>query len=214
MKTLIRVTQDTKAYVVIESAIILPIYIFAIFGIIVVALYLPERAVLQRATQTAASSIAIQESDAWLRINENTGQLEFVPEKGNVYVNFVRSLVWTRNRRNTMETQAISIVENLSQNQLLLLGVGDIDVTIQTRNWVVYQEIKVTASRTMEIPVRFPFINMPLYIPMTYSSTAVVNNSAEFVRTIDMLVDLFRFITNSNVRNNMRNTVANESREG
>ena len=50
--------RDTRGYAVVEATILFPIMMMIFAGLMLLAVYLPNRAVLQRATQYAATAMA------------------------------------------------------------------------------------------------------------------------------------------------------------
>ena len=71
---------------------------------------------------------------------------------------------------------------------------GELEVACKVNNFVVYKEIVVTATRTIPIPVDLSLVNFPKEIPITVSSTAVVQNGDEFVRNIDIAKDFVQYL--------------------
>lgn len=61
-------------------------------------------------------------------------------------------------------------------------------------NYIVYKEIVVTATRTIPMPVDLSFVNFPTEIPITVTSTAVVQNGDEFVRNMDLAKDFTEYL--------------------
>ena len=66
MKKYTKFLADTKAYAVVEATILFPIIMMIFAGLVLLAMYLPTRAVLQQATQYAATALATEQSDTWL----------------------------------------------------------------------------------------------------------------------------------------------------
>lgn len=200
--------NDNSALAVVEATFILPIIFLTFAGVVLVSIYLPSRAALQHATQFAATALATQESDTWIYFDENTMEFRLLTQKSNVYVDFVRSInFWSRGIRDGIQNRAEIIVTTLEPNSFHITQPGELKVSTTVRNFVVYREIVVTATRIIRVPIDLPIIDFPLEIPITATSTAVIKNSDEFVRSMDILVDLFnRFLTES-VRDSINNVV-------
>ena len=67
-------------------------------------------------------------------------------------------------------------------------------VTCHINNYVIYQEVVVTATDVVRVPIDLSFIKFPNTIDLTTSSTAVVQNGDEFVRNMDIAADFVKYI--------------------
>lgn len=194
--------KNEQGYAVVEATILFPIIMMVFAGLVLLSMYLPTRAVLQRETQYAATVLATTESDTWLGFD--TGRMEYYwlggsqpPE--NVYVALISSLF-----KGNSESKAKTIVETRDESNFVTRA-GNLTVECKVNNFVIYKEIVVTATRTIPSPVNLSFVNFPSEIPITVSSTAVVQNGDEFVRDIDIAKDFLDYL-NKEVFNNPANT--------
>ena len=71
---------------------------------------------------------------------------------------------------------------------------NDLEVNYGVINYVVYREIIVTATKHIKLPVDLSFVGLQNEIPITVTSTAVVQNGDEFVRDIDLAADIAKDI--------------------
>ena len=81
--------RDTRGYAVVEATILFPIMMMIFAGLMLLAVYLPNRAVLQRATQYAATAMATESSDTWIYFDENNMEYKWYGggfQLPNVYV--------------------------------------------------------------------------------------------------------------------------------
>ena len=182
-----------NAYAVVEATIIFPIIIMIFAGIVLLSMYLPTRALLQRATQYAATAIATETSDTWLFYDFNGMHYSWAESRSdlsNVYVSLISSFKST-NRDDADDAERIV-------SAVVKSGVstapGKLQVEYTVVNHIVYKEIIVTATKRIPSPVRMPMVGFPEEIPITVSSTAVVTNGDEFVRNIDIAADLAGFL--------------------
>ena len=83
MKHLNRLWRDTRGDAVVEATILFPIIIMIFAGLVLLAMYLPTRAALQRATQYAATAIATERSDTWLRHDPDALAYYWIHERMN-----------------------------------------------------------------------------------------------------------------------------------
>jgi hypothetical protein len=197
---------DTSAAAVVEAAILFPM-IFMIFGgLVLLSMYLPERAILQRATQYTATALATERSDTWIYYDENNlsfgwygSKAEMPPDKRNVYIALFKAIVAGE------DGQAEPSVRNLEKKANILhklenydysgqLSGDGLEVRYEMANYVVYKEISVTSTRTIPMPVDLSFVMFPKELVITVTSTAVVQNGEEFVRNMDLAVDFVDYL--------------------
>ena len=183
--------QSTDGYAVVEATILFPIIMMIFAGIVLLAMYLPTRAALQRATQYAATALATEQSDTWLSFDAGDMTYEWITQKKdlpNVYVALVSSFF-----KGDAGEKAKSIVQTLENNGITQT-VGELTVSCEIHNYVVYKELVITATRTIPVPVDLSFVNFPTEIPITVTSTAVVQNGDEFVRNMDIAADFISYL--------------------
>lgn len=180
-----------RGYAVVEATILFPIMIMIFAGLVLLAMYLPTRASLQRSTQYAATVLATESSDTWLQFDTDSmeyGWLDEMPAAKNVYAALISSFF-----KGDAGMEAEAIVENLEGDGLIRRG-GNLTVECEIINYVIYKEIIVTATRTIPMPVDLSFVHFPTEIPITVSSAAVVQNGDEFIRNIDIAKDFLVYL--------------------
>ena len=185
--------KDIKGDALVEAAILFPIMIMIFAALVLLAAYLPIRGTLQRATQYAATALASEKSDTWLFFDENSLSYYFENDKSrldNVYVALVKSVVSGKNDAYKAET----IVKKIEESSLSIRP-GVLTVEYGIVNYIIYKEIIITATRTIPVAVDLSFIGFPKEIPITVTSTAVVQNGDEFIRNLDIAVDFVGFIS-------------------
>ena len=190
MKKYTKFLADTKAYAVVEATILFPIIMMIFAGLVLLAMYLPTRAVLQQATQYAATALATEQSDTWLEYDTGAMKYNWTRNPGNVYVDFLVSL-FTRD----LNSDAKTIVSKL-EGKSLTSRTGKLSVECSAVNYVIYKEIIVTATRTIPVPVDLSFVKFTKEIPITVSSSAVVLNGDEFVRNLDLAAEFVEYLAN------------------
>lgn len=176
----------------VEATVLFPIIIMIFAGIVLLAMYLPTRAGLQRATQYAATAIATERSDTWLKYDVDGMKYYWETDKdrlGNVYSSLIRAI--GGNRRDD-EDDAKQIVGKAEENNPFKAP-GETIVEYGVVNYIIYKEVIVTATRTVPMPVDLSFVKFPKEIPVTVTSTAVVVNGDEFVRNMDLAADITQF---------------------
>lgn len=191
MKRWSQLWNDAKGYAVVEATILFPIIMMVFAGLMLLAFYLPNRAVLQRATQYAATAMATESSDTWLRFDENSMEYKWYGSRSqlpDVYVALFNALF-----NGNVQSKGETIVKKLD-NQSIAVRRGNLTVECKVNSFVIYKEISVTATRTISVPVDLYFVKFPKEIPITVTSTAVVQNGDEFVRNIDLVADFIGYL--------------------
>lgn len=192
MKTLRELKRDTRGDAVVEAAILFPILMMIFCALVILAMYLPARSLLQRATQYAATALSTERSDTWLAYDETAMQYKIVGKNQlqNVYVAVFSSAFEGRDS----DTQSGKIVKNLEGESIQSLAGEETRVECQVTNHIIYKEISITATRNIPSPVNLSFIGFPEYIPVTVTSTAVVQDGDEFVRNMDIAKDVYKWL--------------------
>ena len=178
---------SNRGSAVVEATILFPIIFMIFFGLVILAMYLPTRSALQYATQGAANALAVEQGDTWLNYDENSLSYKWAGSKSelpNVYVALVNSM-----GKGDYNSKARTIVTKL-ESKTPTFKSGTLEVKCYVNNYIIYKEIIVTATRKIPSPINLSFINFPTEIPITVSSTAVVQNGDEFTRNVDLAVEV------------------------
>lgn len=186
-----RFWENTNGYAVVEATILLPVMLLIFAGVVLLSMYLPTRAVLQRETQYAATAMATTQSDTWLDFDAN--RMEYYWKSSLGFEDNVYAILFNPFWKGSPEEKAVTVVEKLDEGNIVARA-GELKVECKVHNLVVYKEVVVTATRTIPIPVDLSLVNFPEEIPITVSSTAVVQNGDEFVRNIDLAKDFVEYL--------------------
>jgi len=173
----------------VEATILFPIMIMIFAALVLLAVYLPSQAVLQRATQYAATAIATESSDTWLFFDESS--IAYYHETDKNRLKNVYAELFTGSNDIQLKGEAIVID---AESRGISSKAGQLSVDSYMVNRIIYKEIVVTATREYPMPVDLSFIGFPETITVTATSTAVVLNGDEFVRNIDIATDFTEFI--------------------
>ena len=186
---MLELVKETNGDALVEAAILFPIMIMIFAALVLLAIYLPIRATLQRATQYAATVIATEKSDTWLFYDKDSMTLDWEKDKSNldnVYVALFSSVT------DVAEKGEQIVIGVEGRNVSPKMGVLKVDSYVN--NMLLYKEIVVTATREITVPIGLSLIKFPKDITITVTSTAVVQNSDEFVRNMDIAVDFVEYI--------------------
>lgn len=183
--------RSDRGDAVVEAAILFPIILMIFAALVLLAMYMPTRAVLQQATQYTATALATEQSDTWITFDEDNMRYIWETDKGelsNVYVAVIRSFF-----QGDIQERAETIVTKLESNSLVSKQ-GTLTVDCRVVNYIFYKELSVTATRTIPLPVNLSFIKFPTEIPVTVTSTAIVQNGDEFVRNMDIAAEFISYL--------------------
>ena len=192
------IIHNTSGAAVVEAAILFPIIFMILAALVMLSMYLPQRAILQRATQYTATAISTARSDTWI---DYDGDKFITPTKpDNVYASFMKAFA-SGNEAGIAEKS----VKRLEQKFTILNTLDGYDysaqfadkgltVTYDVMNLIIYKEVIVTATRRIPMPVDLSFVGFSKTMDITVSSIAVVQNGDEFVRNIDIVVDFVGYL--------------------
>jgi len=183
------VAGDTTGDAVVEATILFPVMIMIFAALVLLSIYLPARATLQRATQYAATVIATEVSDTWLFFDE--GSMSYYRESSSKRLNNVYVDLFSGS--GDVQSKGEAIVRE-QERRGISSRAGDLKVESVVVNKIIYKEAVVTATRDFPIPVDLSFIGFPESISITATSTVFVQNPDEFIRNIDIASDFLEFI--------------------
>ena len=184
------IIRDTRGDAVVEAAILFPIMIMIFAALVLLAIYLPIQAALQQATQYAATTLAVEKSDTWLRFDESSMSYYWETDKNQlpgIYAALFSGI-------DDMESRSEDIVIDI-ENRGISSKAGELAVECYIVNQLVHKEVVVTAAREFAIPINLSIIGFPESMTIKVTSTAVVQNGDEFIRNIDMAVDFIEYIS-------------------
>lgn len=190
MKRLQKFLEDTRGDAVVEAAILFPIIILICVALVLLSIYMPLRAAMQRSTQYAATAIATARSDTWLRFDPDRMSYYWLDDRdklSNVYASLLSSIIIGNNQDD--EDDARQSVLKLEDKNIVKPS-SDLTVEFGVVNYIVYKEIVVTARREIPTPLNLTMFGIPKDIELVVTSTAVVQNGDEFIRNMDLAVDV------------------------
>lgn len=181
-RTVEKFLKERSGSAVVEATILLPIIIMTFLVMFLLSVYLPSRAVLQRATQYAATGIATAKSDSTFSFN--AGVYKETTNYDNVYAAMFAKV----------DTSAAEAAVKEYCRTAVILNGEDIEVDCGVTNYLIYKEVYVTATQSIKSPIKLSFLGLPDTIDLTVTSMAVVQNGDEFVRTMDIAADFVDYL--------------------
>jgi len=187
--------SSTGGFAVVEAVIVLPTMLMVFLALIMLAIYLPQRAMLQRSTQLAATAIAAEMGDTWVYYDKDNltykryTKFSQLPDAKLVYKGLFNS------NTNEMANKALAVVKQADKvENIPLIANGDLTVKCDIVNYLIYKEIIVTSTRSIKIPVDFAWIQFPTILEMSVTAKATVKDGDGFVRSIDMGVSFLAWL--------------------
>ena len=188
--TALSIAKDTDGDAIVEATILFPIMIMIFAALVLLAIYLPTQATLQRATQHAATALAVEKSDTWLFFDESDMSYYWETDKSrllNVYAAMFSDI-----------SDVVPRGEDIAayvDSRTISPKAGGLAIDCYVDNKYVYKEIVITATREYAMPVNLSIISFPETLTITATSTAVVQDGDEFIRSMDLAVDFAEFIS-------------------
>lgn len=187
MARLKKFVKDTNGDAVVEAAILFPIMIMIFAALVLLAMYLPQRMILQEAAQYTATVIATETGDTYIAFDDKGNRIEKVPD--NVYVALFKGIFGSGDPQDHVQQIANHMVQNA-----IFPVTSEIVADVKVKNYIVYKEITVTLSQTVPMPVDLSFIGFPTELELVQQASAVVQNGDEFVRNIDIAKDMVKWL--------------------
>lgn len=184
-----RLVCDSRGDAVVEATVLFPIMALIFAALVLLAIYLPSKAVLQQATQYAATALATEISDTWLYFD--AGSMSYRWEKDKHKLANVYAKLFERNAAKVSDKG--EIITERAENHAVSLNAEKLTVRSYLVNRIVYKEIIVEASREYKMPVNLSIIGFPEVLTVSASSVAVVQNCDEFIRNMDIATDFAQY---------------------
>ncbi|MCL2425323.1 MAG: pilus assembly protein [Oscillospiraceae bacterium] len=186
MKQKKNIFKDDRGDAVVEATILFPIMIMIFAALVLLAMYLPTRASLQRATQFAATAVATEMGGTWIYFDENA--MSHGWRSGSELRNVYRVLLsgTGEDYRGKAEFAGRQAAEGFVGPQF-----GTLTVDADIVNSVVFSEVVVTATRSIPLGdvVDLSFVGFPTVLEISATSSAVVVDGAGFIRNLDLAED-------------------------
>lgn len=181
---------ESSGDAVVEATILFPIMVMIFAALVLIAVYLPAQAALQRSTQFAATALATELSDTWLSFNEESMSFYWETDKNrlsNVYVKLFER------KAGYISAKGQSITEK-EESRSASSRAGTLTVNCSLDNKIIYKEVIVEASRVYDMPVDLSLIRFPKTFTISATSVAVVQNGDEFIRNVDIATDFAQYL--------------------
>lgn len=179
-----RSVKNTNGDAVVEATILFPIMIMIFSALVLLAMYLPQRMLLQEVAQYTATAVAAEASDTYVAFDDNGNRIRKAPDI-SVYVTAFKGIFGSGD----LQDHAQQIANYMAQNAIMPVS-SQIIAEVEVKNFVVYKEIAVTLTQTVPMPVDLSFIGFPTELRIEQQAGAVVQNGDEFVRNVDIAKDM------------------------
>jgi len=172
---------SSGGFAVVEATILFPFMFMVFLALVLCAIYLPQRALLQRATQLAATAIATEIGDTWIEYDVNTMSYKKKTNPPGVYAGLFNT------DTSAYATKAVNIARKIDEKENIpLISNGTLTVSCTITNYAIYREITITSTRNINVPVDFSWALFPRTIEMSVTAKATVKDGDGFVGNVDM----------------------------
>lgn len=103
-------------------------------------------------------------------------------------------------------------VKNIVQANSFWGGTSNLTVNYSYKNYVLYQEISISAKQKIPLPGLFKLIGLDDYIELSSVSVQAVTDPDEFIRNVDLTIDVLEMVTGNNVKETIQNVVSKISK--
>jgi len=197
MKTIAKFYKNEKGDAVVEATFLFPIIIMIFAGLVWLAITLPQAAILQRAVQYAATSLAPEQTDTGYTFNVDKMQAEWDMQLYNTWMDAITyNYDWSKNGNPLLQRflwfidytnvkgRANEIVEKVVNSDILNKG-GKCKVDVDYRRTFLYSELEVTAAQVIKTPINLSFVGFPSEITITQSAVCATKDGDSFLRNVD-----------------------------
>lgn len=199
--------SERGAAPIIEMILIFPLVILAVGTLFYMGSFILQSVMIyndaQRIAMLASKEAAIQGYEKLYGEEGMTIQADFNWEQGKVpgieLINAIMDEPIKPYRYITNDFLSGSKKQNLEENLEKLATDGsllyqtDIDCTINTKNYIISQQVIVNVKKSVATNKVMQFFGIDEIVVMDVTATAVVGNPAEFVRNTDIVFDLVEF---------------------
>ncbi|MBO4616651.1 MAG: pilus assembly protein [Lachnospiraceae bacterium] len=193
--------KKTEGNSLVENVIVLPLIFLCIYFIIIGAFFVHDKITLDAAVERGAVYAAKCVSDpnyaeiaATIYNDEDGYTMEIKGASGASFTGVGKDIHPYRYVMFTYKGQIEQLVrdhtyEAVKNTKIPWRELTPESVTCKIDNYVVYQEVTVTAKASYPIPKLFALIGLPTEIEYTASATESVTDPDELIRNADLIVD-------------------------
>lgn len=199
--TTFNIIKNQKGNSLVENVIVLPLIFLCIFFIIIGSFFVHDKITLDAAVERGAVYAAKCVADpnyadiAQSIYNDEDGYtMEIKGASGASFAVVGQNIHPYRYIMFTYKGTIESLVrdhtyEAVDNTKIPWRDIAPDSVTCEIKNYVVYQEVKVTAKTSYPIPKLFSLIGLPTEITYEASATECVTDPDELIRNADLVVD-------------------------
>lgn len=184
--------QEEKGLAVVEATLLLPFCIIMVFAIFYAAIFLCQRANLQANLETTLVYYKNVSSDTYVTAETQMKYTNVAGTVGAVGSSFEEPTLKFPYRFITLKFSE----ENFKNFFTTVCGTmffddGDnIEVTTETKNYVVYKEISATATQTVRSPINLSMVGGENEMTLMATGKVIVNDADDLIRNVDFVIDI------------------------
>ena len=212
MKTMPQVKNHnkTRGSATLEYVIVFPLVLLVIFALFFLGFVLHQRTVLDSAVSRGTVYAARLLSDPqYAGITATAGgdgdALDFSTDTYNFNTDFSIQpyrYILNYSGKSYQEKVKNKVMAMVSANSIWG-SASNVSVDYQYKNYVLYQQITITAEQTYHLPKLLALVGVDPEMKLKAQSVQAVTDSDEFIRNVDLSIDIIEQITGVNLNDAM-----------
>ena len=193
--------KDKKANSLVENVIILPLIFIIIYFMILMAFVMHDRTVLEAAAKRGTIYAARCVSDPNYTVilqksGHDKGTLDTSVEQfstasfsavGNNIEPYRYLVMSTDDIESATSTEVHSIIQ---KTKIPWREIEQGDIRVDIENKIIYQNVKVSITAKYPLPSLFSSFGLPSEYEYTVEAQTAVNDPDEFIRNVDLIIDM------------------------
>lgn len=187
--------KNQKGDVVVEAAVIFPAAILMVIILLYLSIILFQKANLQAGLETALTYYKSTVTDMYVSAQKAAvyeAKDGTTSADGNTYnattpINPYDELFGNLHKLN--ETDFTAFFNSVAGNMLFP---GEVEITFNYKNYVIYKELEASAVQTIELPIDFSFIGLDNKYTITANAKNAVSDHDDMIRNTDYAVALLK----------------------
>lgn len=201
MQKLIRKLKSENANSMVENVIILPLIFIVIYFMILMSFVMHDRATLDAAAKRGTIYAARCVSDPnyatiLQKSGHDSGTLDtnidqFTEASFSAIGNNIKPYRYIRMDVSSIETSTKDeIINTIKKTKIPWREIDTGDIVVKVDNKIIYQDVSVSITATYPMPELFSSFGLPTEFEYTVTATTAVNDPDEFIRNVDLVIDV------------------------
>lgn len=200
MRRLFQYIKNEKANAIVENVIVLPVVFVVIFAMIQTMFIMHDRSTIEAAAKRGAVYAAHCANDPTYSTLVKGGELDLAGSAAafsfsgvSEDVNPYRYIYGVTKISGSVESEVKRVIE---KTRIPWRDLEIVNVNCDIKNMFFYQDITVTIKADYSIPETFGAFGLDTDYRYSVTATATANDPDEFIRNVDLVVDIIAEIDN------------------